>query len=170
VKFLVRLFWVAAIALLVYGVHYTFFRPKPMPEVTLADLSGKQVSLSDYEGMVIVLNFWATWCPPCVHEIPALIKLHSEYAGSGLVVIGIALDGEGQKKVGPFAQQAGMNYPVLLGADGVAAKAFGGVRGIPTTFFIDRSGRIRQKIVGGRTYAQFEQAVEELVAEPVPEK
>ena len=112
------------------------------PAFTLIDVSGQSVSLADFKGKVVILDFWATWCPPCKREIPDFIKLHSEYGSKGVQIVGIALDQ--LDKVKAFVKENGMNYPVLMGTNEVAA-SYGGVEAIPTTFLIDKSGKIVTK-------------------------
>lgn len=130
------------------------------PAFTLFDISGKPVSLADFRGKVVVLDFWATWCPPCRREIPDFIRLQNEYGSRGLQIVGLALDEP--EKVQAFAAQNGMNYPVLLGTDDVSMK-YGGIESIPTTFIIDRQGRIVNKFVGFRTKAEFEEEIKKLL-------
>jgi peroxiredoxin len=126
------------------------------PAFTLTDLNGKSVSLSDFKGKVVILDFWATWCPPCKREIPDFINLQKEYGARGLQVVGIALDEPG--KVQAFASQNGINYPVLLGTDDIAWK-YGGIQGIPTTFVIDKTGKITAKFEGYRPRDVFESEI-----------
>jgi peroxiredoxin len=126
------------------------------PGFTLTDINGKSVSLSDFRGKVVILDFWATWCPPCKQEIPDFISLQKEYGPRGLQVVGIALDEPG--KVQTFARQNGMNYPVLLGTQDIASK-YGGIRGIPTTFVIDKTGKLVNKFEGYRPRSVFESEV-----------
>jgi peroxiredoxin len=123
------------------------------PAFTLTDLSGKPVSLADFHGKVVVLDFWATWCPPCRREIPDFIDLQKEYGPQGVQVVGIALDEP--DKVQAFARQNGMNYPVLLGSDEISLR-YGGIEGIPTTFIIDKSGKIVNRFEGFRPRNVFE--------------
>ena len=132
------------------------------PEFSLRDLDGKPYSLSDAKGKVIILDFWATWCPPCRMEIPHFQALHEEYSAKGLEVIGIALDRGGVSDVRPFVRANGVTYPILIGDQKVTAD-YGGIRGIPTTFVIDRKGRIVQKFVGYRSKEVFESAIQELL-------
>lgn len=127
---------------------------------TLSDVNGRQVSLSDFKGQVVILDFWATWCPPCKREIPDFVKLQSEYGSKGVQIVGIALDQP--EKVKAFARDNGMNYPVLMGTDEVSAH-YGGVESIPTTFIIDKTGRIVTKYEGFRTKETFESQIKQLL-------
>jgi cytochrome c biogenesis protein CcmG/thiol:disulfide interchange protein DsbE len=130
------------------------------PAFTLTGLDGKPVSLADFRGKVVVLDFWATWCPPCKREIPDFIESQKTYGPRGVQIVGIALDEPG--KVQAFAQQNGMNYPVLLGTDEISAR-YGGIEGIPTTFIIDKTGKIVNKFEGFRPKEVFEGEIAKLL-------
>ncbi len=132
------------------------------PDFTLRDLSGDPYSLADTRGKVVILDFWATWCPPCRMEIPHFVALQDEYGSRGLQVIGVALDRGGVSAVKSFAAANGINYKVLIGDQNVTS-AYGGIRGIPTTFIIDRKGIITQKATGYRDKAFFEDAIRDLI-------
>jgi len=113
------------------------------PEFTLSDLDGNPQAVSTWDGTVLVINFWATWCGPCRHEIPFFIELQSRYAERGLQVLGVALDMP--SNVSPYYHEMGMNYPTLWGqADTISVgEAYGNkVGGLPYTVFIDREGKI----------------------------
>lgn len=116
------------------------------PPFTLPDLDGNDVSLSDFEGKVVVLDLWATWCPPCRQEVPLLVSLYEELGDRGLVVVGVGLDEGGVRVLRPFAEENGVTYPILIGNRTVQAAY--GVTGIPTTFMIGRDGRVAAKHVG----------------------
>lgn len=129
---------------------------KPAPEVTLKDLDGKDLSLSQYKGKVVLVNFWATWCEPCQVEIPWLIEIQQKYAAKGFTVLGIAMDEEGAKVVTPWVSKerfevngakSQMNYPIVIGNDAAADK-FGGLLGYPTSVLITRDGKIVKRITG----------------------
>src|SRR6516162_2122882 len=129
---------------------------KPAPELRLADLDGKQLSLSDLRGKVVFVNFWATWCGPCQDEIPSLIELQNKYASKGFTVVGIAMDEGGKSVVAPFVakelydvggQKLHINYPILIGSDEASDK-FGGILGYPTSFLISREWREWRKFQG----------------------
>jgi len=130
------------------------------PAFMLSDVNGRQVSLAQFKGKVVILDFWATWCPPCKREIPDFIKLQSEYGSKGVQIVGIALDQP--EKVRAFARDNGMNYPVLLGTDGVSAH-YGGVESVPTTFIIDKAGRIVTKYEGFISKETFESQIKKLL-------
>lgn len=113
------------------------------PQFTLKDLSGKSVQLSDYKGKVVLVNFWASWCPPCKMEIPGFQKIYTAYKDRGFTIIGIATDDVSRS----FIKEMGMTYPVVM-ADDKVIKDYGNISGIPTSFLIGRDGRIIKKIMG----------------------
>ena len=127
------------------------------PAFTLKDTNGKKVSLSDYKGKAVVLDFWATWCAPCKIEIPWLQKLHDQYASQGLVVLGISEDDldledkaalfKQKQEIAESASKLGITYPVLFD-DANVAKPYGGVDALPTTFYVDRSGKVVAATIG----------------------
>ncbi len=113
---------------------------KPAPDFTLTDSNGKSVSLSNYRGKVVLLNFWATWCGPCALEIPWFVDFEREYKSQGFEVIGVSMDEDGWSAVKPYIAEHKVNYRVLLGNDSVS-QLYGGVESLPTTFIIDRDGK-----------------------------
>ncbi|MFP4465726.1 MAG: peroxiredoxin family protein [Candidatus Goldiibacteriota bacterium] len=133
------------------------------PDFSLTDISGNTLKLSDHKGKVVILDFWATWCPPCRAEIPFFIELQEDYGGEDFIMIGLAMDE--RSKVLSFAEENKINYPVAV-VEGAKAKqisaAYGGVRGLPTTFVIDKNGIIQKKYVGFRPKSVFESDYEEL--------
>ena len=121
--------------------------PIPAPDFEIATRSGEPFRLSDHRGEVVVLNLWATWCPPCRHEIPDFIALQEELGDQGLTVVGVALDEGGWDAVGPFADEMGINYPVAVD-DGTVDGLYGPTATFPTTFIIDREGNVAHYVPG----------------------
>lgn len=111
------------------------------PAWKLSDVDGKTVSLSDFKGKVVILDFWATWCAPCRDEIPGFVELQKKYGERGLAVVGVSLDQEGAAFVQKFTRQHGVSYPVVIGDKEVVA-AYDGIGALPTTFVIDREGKV----------------------------
>ena len=142
--------------------------PRPAPDVTLKDLDGKDLSLSQYKGKVVLVNFWATWCEPCQVEIPWLIEMQQKYAAKGFTVLGIAMDEEGASVVTPWVQKerfdvngskSQMNYPILIGNDAAADK-FGGLLGYPTSVLVSRDGKVIKRITGLISYDEISKSIE----------
>jgi peroxiredoxin len=119
---------------------------KPAPDFQFAGPGGQPVSLSDLQGRPVLLNFWATYCPPCVHEMPYLQQVWDDWQTGGLVLLAINI-GESSSEVQGFMQGQGFTFPVLLDGNGAIAAKYG-IKGIPTTFFIDGEGIIQQVQVG----------------------
>jgi len=137
---------------------------KPMaPNFELKTLDGDLVRLTDYRGKVVVLNFWATWCPPCRKEIPDFIDLTNSEHSDKFVILGVTLQSGTNQEIQMFANEQGMNYPVLTGDSRYLMKLtqlYGGVRGIPTTFIIDGKGIVQDKYVGARSADQVWQMIQ----------
>jgi peroxiredoxin len=134
--------------------------PKPANlNFTLKDVSGKAVNLASFKGKVILLDFWATWCPPCKVEIPGFVDLYAKYKDRGFVVVGLSVD-DTIDLLKPFVAQYRMNYPVLLGLGNDAIQdAYGPIWGLPTTFVIGRDGKICKKHMGLTSKEQFEKEI-----------
>lgn len=130
-------------------------------DFTLEDLGGKAVNLSDFKGRVVILDFFATWCPPCRGEIPDFIELEKTYGPSGLSIIGVS--SETPEELKDFAGSMGINYPVLVDASSKAHGIYGPIRAIPTTFIIDKDFKIRKHYVGSRSKEVFEADIKELL-------
>lgn len=127
-------------------------RRRDHPDFTLKDLSGRSWRIADLRGKVVLLNFWATWCPPCRKEIPALESLNARFAPQGLVVLGIS--DEDAAKVLPFVHRQGISYPVLLDPGRAVNRAFA-IHGIPKSFVYDRDGKLVAEAIDMRTERQF---------------
>ncbi len=136
---------------------------KPAPSFVLRDLNGKEFRLADFKGKAVILDFWASWCQPCVKEIPHFIELYREYKEQDFMMLGISLD-RGAGVARSFVRQHQVNYPILM-ADSRVRQAYGGIRSIPTTFVIDKTGRIQRQYVGYRSKSVFEADIKALLAE-----
>lgn len=132
-------------------------------DLTLQDMNGESVTLSDYQGKVLLVDFWATWCGPCKVEIPGFIDLYNTYRGQGFEIVGMLVEDQ-IAKAKPFAEQFEMNYPVLDAEkrDDVQ-EAFGPIWGLPTAFLISRDGRICKKHSGFSPKEQFEEEIKALL-------
>jgi len=138
-------------------------------QVVIKSLDDKEVTVAQYKGKVVLVNFWATWCEPCKIEIPELIQLQQKYADKGFTILGVAMDDEGKSVVGPFVQtkrydigggqQAQMNYPILLGNEEIANK-FGGLLGYPTTVLFDKNGKEIKRTTGAIAYEEYAKVIE----------
>ncbi len=141
---------------------------KIAPAFSLQNSHGQTISLADFKGKVILLDFWATWCPPCRQEIPHFIELQSQYGSQGLQVLGISVDQKGWSVVEPFLEQAGINYPTLMYTEAVYNAYQEHISpdqrgGIPFTFILDKQGRIVQQFVGYRDKSVFEEVLKPLL-------
>jgi len=143
----------------------------PAPAFSLKDLDEKDISLSQFKGKVVFVNFWATWCAPCRLETPQLIALQAKYSSRGFTILGIAMDEEGKSVVAPFVakerydvggQQLPMNYPIVIGNDATADK-FGGVLGYPTNYLVSRDGKIVKRFEGVSSDEELSKAIESLL-------
>ena len=151
-KILIRIIVIISIFLLCFGCQKEVGAVPKAPDFSLPDLSGKTVTLEQYRGSVVVLDFWATWCPPCRASIPELVKLQDKYKDDGLVVLGISTDD--QRKVNnaylrSFCDKFKINYRVLRYDYKVIEAYFGNqAPALPTMYVIDREGHVRDKLVG----------------------
>ncbi len=133
----------------------------PAPDFTLKDMQGNEVSLSDYKGQVVLLNFWATWCGPCKIEMPWFVEFQQQYKDKGFTVLAVSLDDE-IDPVAPFAEEYKLNFPVMWG-DNETADKFGGVAALPTTLIIDREGKIADTHTGLVGKAIYVEQIESLL-------
>jgi len=123
----------------------------PAPGFTLTSLAGKRSSLDDYHGKVVLAHFWATFCIPCVREMPELESLWQEYREQGLVVLGIAADRGSESVVREFAGKTGVTFPILLDPDGTVRNRYE-VVALPMTYLIGRDGKISARMIGAREW------------------
>ncbi len=153
----------ALILLLVVLVAGPAMAAKKMPE-----FSGKTVNdqgkfdSATLQGKVVLVNFWATWCPPCRKELPSLMKLQEKYRDKGLAVVGISMDEGGANYVGKFLAKQKVTYPVILG-NGELARGFGGVIGVPASFLIDRKGELIRRYDGFASEEELQVEIEKLL-------
>lgn len=132
-----------------------------VPDFTLQDLSGKKVTLSGQKGSVVLLEFWATWCPPCRASVPGIERLHEAYGGKGLKVLAVSLDEGGVDKVKEFVTEHKITYTVLKGTDEVSTKYR--VRMIPATYLLDKQGVIRKQYLGMVNDEELEKDIKALL-------
>ena len=133
------------------------------PEFKLTSLDGKPLRLSDLRGKTVVLNFWATWCPPCKVELPWLVDLQKEYGPQGLQIVGISEDEGSKEKVAAFVKEMNLNYTVAVDDDSVYAK-YGDVQDLPTTFYINRDGKIVEFAMGLLDRSEIEARIKATLA------
>lgn len=120
----------------------------PAPSFEAVDLrAGKPVTLADYRGKVVLLNVWATWCPPCIQEMPSMERLHRQFAGTDFIVLGVSIDEDPPEKVLTFANDLGVTFDILHDRSG-AIQGIYQTTGVPESFIIDRGGTIVKKVIG----------------------
>ena len=132
------------------------------PPFSLSDIDGNNVSSSRFAGKPTVINFFATWCPPCRQEIPGFVEVYNKYRDSGFELVGISLDTDTKGNLPAFLMQNRIEYRILMGSP-ATARAFGGVNSIPTTFFVGKDGRVRNVHVGYIDKDAFEREVRKLL-------
>src|SRR5215475_11494413 len=135
---------------------------KVAPDFELKDATGNNVKLSDYKGKVVLLNFWATWCGPCKIEIPWFIDFQQQFKDRDFAILGVSLDDDGWKSVKPYVEQKKINYRVMIGTEELST-LYGGVDSLPTTFLIDRKGRIAQMHMGLVSKSEYQTEIQDLL-------
>src|SRR4051794_3022370 len=140
-----------------------------MPAFAFPSTAGHKWSLADHRGKIVLVNFWATWCGPCRQETPDLVRVFDRYRSRGVDFAGIAMDSHAQKVVPPFAERYRISYPILLPtSDSALANA---IESLPTTFLLDREGRVARTWVGALQESELTKNIDELLSEPyVPKK
>ena len=143
----------------------------PAPDFTFPGLDGKMVRLADYRGKVVLVNIWATWCKPCVDEMPSMEKLYHKFKGKNFEILAVSIDEPGLKVVAPFMKKLNLTFPALIDSEG-AVKAFYGITGVPESFIIDQQGILIKKIVGPVNWdtPNIFRFFSELIREPMPQK
>lgn len=137
---------------------------KTAPGFTLTNLEGKKVSLSEYKGRPVLVNFWATWCGPCKVEMPWFEEFRKQYAGQGFEVLGLTDDADaGKDAIAKVAQKAGVSYPILL-TDGKVQTAYGGLDVLPVSFYVDRNGVIVDETAGLGSKDEIEAHIKKTIA------
>ncbi|MBU4151714.1 MAG: TlpA family protein disulfide reductase [Proteobacteria bacterium] len=122
----------------------------------------KVVDITKLRGKAVLINFWATWCGPCVQEIPSLISLQKEFGPQGLAVIGVSMDQGGEGPVQKIIDKTGINYPVIMGNSQIS-RDFGGIFGIPASFLVDQSGTVRKRFDGWTSHETFVEDVKQIL-------
>lgn len=157
------------IAALVGGSGPACGASQSAPDVVLKDLQGNEFKLSDYRGKVVIVNFWAEWCPPCKIEIPHLVALYNKYKDKGLMIFGVAVDSKNDEVIGEKAHALGVNYPVINGDNDHARvrRSFPPIRGVPASFVINKQGKINSTYTGfnPKIVEQIEAEIQTLLAE-----
>ncbi len=161
--------FIAVLAVIGVGCKHKTSANGGPTQVAIKSLDGKDVTVAQYKGKVVLVNFWATWCEPCKIEIPELIQLQAKYEPKGFTILGVAMDDDGKSAVAPFVekkrydigggQQVPMNYPILLGNDEIASK-FGGLLGFPTTVLFDKNGKEIKRTTGAIAYEEYAKIIE----------
>jgi peroxiredoxin len=124
----------------------------PAPDFSLPDLDGQMVGLADYKGKVVLLNIWATWCPPCVDEMPSMEKLYQALQGEGFEILAVSIDESGAQDVLPFMKKHKLSFPALIDSRGTL-KGLYQTSGVPESFIIDKDGIVVEKVIGPRDWA-----------------
>ena len=160
--------WLGLFALFLYSTVYSSEIDtqigKKVPAWELIDLNGKPVQSEKYKGKVIILNFWATWCPPCRAEMPDFMKLHAAYKDKGVTFLGISLD-QGLGPVKRYVRTEKVNYPILMG-NSKMVDDYGNFSAIPQTFVIDAEGRINKQFMGLVKFEKLEKVIQSLIDAP----
>jgi len=125
---------------------------KPLPGLDFPDLSGDRVKLSDHQGKVVLVHIWATWCPPCVAEMPSMEGLYQKLPRDRFEILAVSIDARGEDAVAPFVERNRLTFPVLLDPDGSIGVPYG-ITGVPESFIVDRDGVLVRKIIGQADWA-----------------
>jgi peroxiredoxin len=160
---------IVGFAALALGVAASFAfqsREQTAPEVRFATLSGDSFATSDLRGKVVLVNFWATSCVSCVQEMPKMIETYKKFAPRGYEMVAVAMSYDHPNQVAQFAKSRGLPFKVALDTDGKIAKGFGDIRITPTTFVLDRQGRVLKRYLGEPDWAEFHDLLDKALRDP----
>lgn len=174
---LVVLAVIAIVVLFLLGQNNSYLKYSPLeagrpaPNFTLPGLDGKMVSLSDYKGHVVLVNIWATWCPPCIDEMPSMEALYNIFKSEDFEILAISIDAMGAKAVAPFMKKYNLSFPALLDPAGTI-KTLYQATGVPESFIINKQGILVEKIIGPRNWAAPEvvRFLRDLIMQPPTQK
>jgi len=149
--------------IVIFFVFSVFVKAKPptAPNFILKDMEGKTVQLSNYKGKVVVVNFWGTWCSPCLVEIPDFVRFYKNYHKKGVEIIGIAINSR-PKEIKKMSEEYKITYLICM-SDGIVEVMYGGIRAVPTTFIIDRKGYIHQKKMGAISETELIRIIKDIL-------
>jgi peroxiredoxin len=148
------------------AASFAFLPRESAPEVRFATLSGESFSTSDLRGKVVLVNFWATSCVTCVQEMPKMIETYKKYAPRGYEMVAVAMSYDHPNQVAAFAQSRALPFKVALDSNGAIAKGFGNIRITPTTFVLDRQGRVLKQYLGEPDWAEFHGLLDKALGDP----
>jgi peroxiredoxin len=140
---------------------------KAAPNFSLKDANGQNVTMAEYKGKVVLLNFWATWCAPCKEEIPWFMEFENQYKDRGFAVLGVSFDDDGWKSVRPYIEKSKINYRIMVG-ESVVGEQYGGIDSLPTTFIIDRQGKVATSHIGLAEKRDYQNEILVLLNDPKP--
>jgi peroxiredoxin len=170
-RFIEAALWVGVVALFIYRISPQVRAAfgwgsggTAAPAVTFSMLDGHTQPLKDLKGQVVLVNFWATWCPPCRAEMPGFQKVYAAKHAAGFTVVGVSMDQLSPDEVSAFLRDHGIEYPVAMATSSVVA-GFGGITSYPTSFLIDRQGRVRYTVSGIFAEVTLRAAIDRLLAE-----
>jgi peroxiredoxin len=157
---------VGAYALVVLAAvfAFVFLKPASVHEVRFSSLTGGTFSTAELRGKVVLVNFWATYCASCIAEMPKFVETHKKFAARGYDTIAVAVRQDSPQRVAEFAASHDLPFRIALDSSGAAARQFGNVRITPTTFLIDREGRVLRRYIGEPNWTEFHQLVEKALA------
>jgi peroxiredoxin len=140
---------------------------RPAPDFTASDINGRSVGLADYRGRVVLLNIWATWCPPCVDEMPSLEKLNREFKDQNFALLAVSIDSDGIAAVAPFMAKHGLTFRALVDSQAAIQTSYA-ITGVPETFIIDKKGILARKVIGPLDWSAPEvlEYIRKLIQEP----